>query len=440
MKTVPHWGIVGGGMLGMTLAWELAKTGHRVSLFEAAPEAGGLASAWRLGDIVWDRHYHVTLLSDAALLGLLAELDLDGEMRWNKTHTGFYHKGNLYPFSGVMDFVRFPLLSPFEKLRFGTAVYRASRLRTPASIEELTVEEWLTQISGTPVFQKLWRPLLRAKLGDDYQSTSASFMWATIQRMYAARRAGLRAELFGYLPGGYARLLDTFVCALRRKGVCFHLNARVQEVVPGPGGSAEIRFGNAAVEHFDRVVITVPAPLAAALCPSLTRCELDRLRAIEYQGVICTSLLLNRESLSRFYITNIVDGSIPLTGVIEMSSLVDQQFFRGRALIYLPRYVRPDDPAFRQSDEQIEAEAFTALRRMHPSLSEEEVVACRVSRARYVFARPTPGSSSHMPPIDTSLPRIHILNSAHITCGTLNVNETVQLAQHHARRLYALAS
>jgi len=56
MKLVANWGIVGGGMLGMTLAWELAKAGHRVSLFEASREAGGLASAWRLGDIIWDRH------------------------------------------------------------------------------------------------------------------------------------------------------------------------------------------------------------------------------------------------------------------------------------------------------------------------------------------------------------------------------------------------
>lgn len=423
----------------MTLAWELAKAGNRVSLFEAGSQAGGLASAWHLGDIVWDRHYHVTLLSDSALRGVLGELGLDRDMRWTQARTGFYDGGSLYPFSGAADFVRFPLLSPLEKLRFGAGIYYASRIQSPASIEGLTVEEWLTRIFGKQVFRKLWRPLLLSKLGDDYRSTSASFIWATIRRLYAARRAGLRAELFGYLPGGYARLLETFVCALRRKGVCFHTDAAVQAVGSSPDGAPEIHFANGTVAHFDRVALTIPAPLAASLCPGLTHSEIELLRGVEYEGVICTSLLLRRP-LSEFYITNIVDGSIPLTGVIEMSNLVDREMFGGRSLVYLPRYLRPDDPTFRQSDEQIEREGLAALRRMHPSLGEEDVLASRVSRARFVFARPTPGSSSRMPPIDTSLPGIHVLNSAHITCGTLNVNETVQLAQYHARRFHALAA
>ena len=46
-----HWGIVGGGMLGMTLALRLAQQGKRVTLIEAALQVGGLASAWQLGDV-----------------------------------------------------------------------------------------------------------------------------------------------------------------------------------------------------------------------------------------------------------------------------------------------------------------------------------------------------------------------------------------------------
>ena len=42
------WGIVGGGMLGMTLALRLAQRGCRVTLLEAADHLGGLADAWQL--------------------------------------------------------------------------------------------------------------------------------------------------------------------------------------------------------------------------------------------------------------------------------------------------------------------------------------------------------------------------------------------------------
>ena len=63
--------IVGGGLLGLTLALRLAQRGYRVTLLEAADHVGGLADAWQLGDVTWDRHYHVTLLSDSHLRGIL---------------------------------------------------------------------------------------------------------------------------------------------------------------------------------------------------------------------------------------------------------------------------------------------------------------------------------------------------------------------------------
>src|SRR5438045_9299574 len=77
-----HVGIVGGGLLGLTLALRLAQRGKRVTILEAADHVGGLADAWQIGDIKWDRHYHVTLLSDRHLRGILKELGLDEQMCW----------------------------------------------------------------------------------------------------------------------------------------------------------------------------------------------------------------------------------------------------------------------------------------------------------------------------------------------------------------------
>ena len=57
--------IVGSGFLGMTLALRLAESGANVTLFEGSDQIGGLASAWEIGDVVWDKHYHVTLASDS---------------------------------------------------------------------------------------------------------------------------------------------------------------------------------------------------------------------------------------------------------------------------------------------------------------------------------------------------------------------------------------
>lgn len=232
-------------------------------------------------------------------------------------------------------------------------------------------------------------------------------------------------------------MLPVLADALQRAGVRLTLNAPAREVTAVPDG-VEVRFQDRTTRRFDRVVLTTPAPLAAALCPQLHPVEADSLKSVEYLGIVCVSLLLRRP-LSEFYITNIADETIPLTGIIEMSALVDRQMFGGRSLVYLPRYLPPDDPMFGLSDEQTESQFLAALRRIHPSLDDKDIVACRISRARHVFPRPVAGRTAGTPPIDTGIPGVHVLNSAHIRYGTLNVNETVQLAQSQARRLHEFA-
>lgn len=432
----PRYGVVGGGLLGMTVAHTLAKLGSDVTLFEGAPSCGGLASAWQIGDLVWDRHYHVTLLSDQALRSLLTELQLDAHMRWKKTSTAFFTAGKFFPFSSTIDFARFPILSWPEKVRLGYTIARASRLKDWKSIEDLSVEQWLTRLSGRGVFQKIWKPLLLAKLGQDYESTSATFLWATIQRLYAARRTGLKEELFGYLPGGYARMLGTFEESLRARGVDILLNTKVQTIEQSDDGLV-VSTPDGTQRTFSKVIVTTPAPVAPALCPGLTATERTQLSQVQYLGIICASVLL-RKKLSHYYVTNILDSEIPFTGLIEMSALVDAADLKQHGLLYIPRYLPPQHPDFQKTDEELKTVLLENLKRMHPELKDEDILAIRVSRVKHVFPLPTLGYSRKVPPIDTSIQGLHIVNSAHILNGTLNANETVTLATREALRIHAL--
>jgi len=67
------------------------------------------------------------------------------------------------------------------------------------------------------------------------------------------------------------------------------------------------------------------------------------------------------------------------------------------------------------------------LRRMYPSLSDQDVLAFRVSRVRRVFAVPTLGYSARMPGLSTSVPGLHLVGSAQLPFATLNVNDTLSL-------------
>ncbi len=68
-----------------------------------------MASAWKLGDVTWDRHYHVTLLSDTRLRALLDEIGLEKEMKWVETKTGFFSGGKINPLIGACGVSAFPM-------------------------------------------------------------------------------------------------------------------------------------------------------------------------------------------------------------------------------------------------------------------------------------------------------------------------------------------
>jgi len=421
---VSRIGIVGGGMLGMTLGWNLVKAGHSVTIFEGAPRCGGLAGPWELGDVVWDRHYHVTLASDLAVIDLLRELDLESELRWTRPGTGFFVDGKLHPFSGALDYLRFPALNPVQKLRLGATIMHASRITDWRPLEKLTAVEWLTRLSGRGTVERIWLPLLRAKLGPYAERASAAFIWAIIARMYAAR-GGPQREQFGYVSGGYDKTLRRFEERLAARGVETRTSCRVERVEAVENGVGVV--AGSQMEVFDHVVVTLAAPLAPRIIPGLTESERALCAGVEYQGIICASVLCD-DPLTSYYITNIADASVPYTAVIEMTALIDRAELAGHSLIYLPKYVASNDPAFSRDDAAIEETFLSALERMHPRFERSGVRAFRISRVPYVFPVPTIGYSDRLPPVRTSIPGLFMASSANIVNGTLNVNETVKLA------------
>lgn len=420
--------IIGGGILGMTIAHKLSQKGKDVTIFEAAANAGGLTTSHQLNGISWDRFYHVILLSDNFLRSLLSELNLDKEIQWTETKTGFYTDGKLYSMSNTLEFLRFPPLSIIDKIRLGFTIFYASKVTNWKKLENISVEDWLINFSGKKTFDKIWLPLLKAKLGDSYKKTSAAFIWATIQRMYAARKSGLKKEMFGYVNGGYEKILTTFYEKLKNENVNIKTNHIAKLINKSGCGKINIEFKNSSAYEFDKAILTIPASYASQICTDLPENEKQKLNEIQYLGVICASFLLRKE-LSGFYVTNITDSEVPFTGIIEMSALVKKEQFNGNTLVYLPKYLLPNDTMFKMNEEEIKKLFFNSLKKIYPNLEEDDILDFKLAKAKYVFALSTLNYSDHLAPMKTSIPGLFIVNSSHIVNGTLNVNESIQLAE-----------
>ena len=420
--------IVGGGMLGLTLAMRMAKQGHDVTLIEAAPTLGGLAGVWNIGDVVFDKHYHVTLLSDSRTRGLVEEIGLEDDLRWIETKTGFYTDDTLYSMSDTKEFLNFPPLKMIEKLRLGATIFYASKIKNWKRLEHTKVADWLIRWSGKGTFEKIWQPLLKAKLGESYKKTSASFIWACISRMYKARRTGLKKEMFGYVTGGYSKIINRLADVLDELEVDVRTDSPISQVTKDDDGRFTISYNDKPAERFDKVIMTTPNSILSRVCTDLSQDERDRFDKVEYLGIVCASVLL-KKPLSPYYVTNITDDWVPMTAVIEMTTIVDPAELNGQSLVFLPKYVPAEHELFEKSDEEIQESFLSALDRMYPEFTRDDVVDFKISRVKTVMAIPTLGYSKLLPPMKSSVDGLYIVNSSYILKGNLNVNETITIAE-----------
>ena len=422
------YGIIGGGIMGMTLALRLAQKGYKVTILESSPELGGLTGTLDMNGIEWDRFYHVILMSDLNTREIIKEIGLENEVKWVETRTGFFSEGKLYSMSNTFEFLKFPPINLIDKFRLGLTIIIASLIKDWKRMEGIPVEKWLKRWSGKRVFDKIWLPLLKAKLGDYYKETSASFIWTTIQRMYAARRTGLKKEMFGYVSGGYAKINIAFEGKLKSLGVTIVVNTHVRQLSRIKPDKIVIETDSVDNYQFDEVISTLPSDISVQIAPSLSKDEIESHKAIKYLGVVCPSVLLKRP-ISGYYVTNITDTWTPFTGIIEMTALVDPVELGNLNLVYLPKYVEPGSELFLKNSDELRKYFLEPLFKMYPEFSDNDVVQWNVAKAGRVFALPTLHYSEKLPSVITSIEGYYIINSAQILNGTLNVNETIQVAE-----------
>jgi len=449
--------VIGGGILGLTLALRLRKLGHDVTLIEAAQQLGGLAGPQDYGPFVWDRFYHCILPQDSNTLGLIGELGLSSELRWRTTGTGYHAKGRFHSMSSNADFLRFPLLTLFDKLRMGAAIVYATRFADPFQLYSITAREWLTRICGRRNYEVFWQPLLKAKLGTHHDQVAAVFIWATLKRLFGARKGTANKEKLGYVSGGYARILRRLEEELTRQGAAVLTGTPVTGVrkarLPGGTEGCVVTLappGQAPGElEVDQVFFTAPTHKAREVVSPELQPQVDGLEARypaarAYLGVACCVLAL-RKPLTPYYVLNIGDPSVELTGLIEMTNLIDPaQETSGLSLVYLPRYMDSEDRLLGAPDSELYPSFFDrGLKRLFPGFCDDQIVYRGIHRARLVQPLPLAGappaaSTEALQALGEAAPRLErpfqVLSTFMLRCATLNNNEVIGLVDAFVRR------
>lgn len=429
--------IVGGGIMGLALGYDLLKRGVGVRIWERATELGGLMGRIRfpeLSDVKVDRYYHAILNSDRTLIGLIDELGLTDELHAVTTKMGFYHNGDMFPMSSPLDFMRFPPLSMIDRARLATTILAARRVKNWRELEQIPVIDWLTRLGGKGTVEHIWKPLLRAKFDTSFDNVPATYIWSRLVRMTDTRDKSTAKEQMCFLTGGYIMLIQALAREITRLGGEIHLGTSIQKVCVEDNRVTGLQLADGRVAS-DGVILTLQTPIACRLLPSEAAATAERWSALEeYLGIVCM-LLVMRRSLIPYYTLNITDASIPFTGVIETTNLIDRQYTDDYHLVYLPKYVTPGSVFAQMDDETLRQKFMGYLRKMFPDLQDNDIAAIRIGRERYVEPLHPLGQTDAIPPIAADTAGLYLVNNSQIYPQLTNGEAVITYAYRAAEEV-----
>ena len=376
-------GIVGGGILGITLGYLLTEVGVQVEIFEASPVLGGLAGPITLPDgVKIDRFYHAILSSDSNLMELCQGLGIDDQLRFRETQMGFYHHGKIHSMNNVIDFLRFPVIGWVDRFRLGLTILKAQSIRDWEQLESESVESWLIRWGGRSAYENIWRPMLKAKFDGEFDELPATYIWSRLVRMKSTRAGAQQKEMAGHLIGGYQTLLDAMAARIERAGGVIRLKTPVEEIMIHDDTAWGVRIGGEALP-FDVIVATQQTPIFLRLIPNADLEYRHELERIEYLGIVALMLVLDRP-LSPFWTMYLTDDSAPFTGIIETTSYIDPFYVGGHHLVYLPKYISQGSDWFTLDDEVLRQRWIGYLQEMFPSFRNEWIRYSLIHRERFV--------------------------------------------------------
>jgi protoporphyrinogen/coproporphyrinogen III oxidase len=310
----PRVVVIGAGLAGLTAAEALVDSpaAPHVTVIESAQRAGGVLGTVRHDGWLVERSADCFLAARPEGLDLVRRLGLDGELVGvdpRARRALVWHAGRTVPAPAgfrlmapgrVGGILRTPLLSPAGRLR--VLAERFMPAHPPAADESL--EHFAVRRLGREAFERLVQPLAAGIWTADPARLSMAAacpeffamerecgsLWAGERARLAAQAgipeaAGARYGQFVTLVSGMETLVTRLVDHLRGRGVCFTTGAVTAVArdatgwrVDGPGLAA------------DAVVVTAPAPAAAALVRALDPALASDLGGIEYAGSCIVSL------------------------------------------------------------------------------------------------------------------------------------------------------
>ncbi len=413
-------GIVGGGIAGLTAAYQLSRSGLSVILWEAEQELGGLAASFYFDDQPLERFYHHIFESDKDIIALIDEVGLESQLIFSRAKSAIFWKDKLHPFSKPTDLLKFQPLSLWQRTISGFNLWYLKN--TPwRKLDHLSASVWLKKYLGKKPYEILFEPLLEGKFGHYANQIDLGWFWSRLAR----------SENLGYLRGGFDSLIEKLSTLIEKEQGQIKLGEKVEAITPKSDKfQIDTNLGN---YQCRQVLSTVALPIFNNLIDNhLEKSYRHKYYQKQYFGTICLILNLKRQLTPHYWI-NINDQDCPFIVIVEHTSWQPKYRYRHQNIIYLNRYCPNDDKFYKMRKEGLVAAALPWLKKMNPDFSAEWI------KESYVFwepfAQPIVDVNYHqtIPDIKTPIKNLFLASMAQIYPYDRGLNYAVKQAKEAAK-------
>jgi len=428
-------GIIGGGVGGLGAAYELAKLGHRVAVYERAPFLGGLAAPFEIGGGRLERFYHHLFLSDRTIIGLLNELGLGEHLIWEESKVGYFYQGRIYSLSTPMDLLRFTPVGLIDRIRMGLVSLYLRRTKNWQKWEGTTAAEFMRKWAGKRNYEVIWEPMLKGKFTTYYDQVAMPWLWSKFATRVTSRDRSLKEKL-GYIQGSWGVLIDEMERRIREMGGEVHTGTTVKRITTAGGRVSGLVIEGAGQQEeqveFDLVIATVPS-FALPRLVDLPEEYVAKLQGVEYEGAIAVIWVL-KQSLSPIYWLNVADEDIPFLLLLEQTNLVPPSEYGGKHIVYTANYVTREDKRWRMEADEIVREYLPHLKKINPDFQESWVEEYYLHKEPAAQPIVTVNYREKMPSVKTPIRGLWLAAMSQVYPEDRGTNYSLRLAMEVARR------
>ncbi len=420
--------IIGAGPAGLAAAYDLTRAQHQVTIFEGAPQVGGLAAGFKAPHWEWtlEKFYHHWFASDAAMLGLIKELRWTDQVVFPRPYTVLYHEGQFYPSDSIGTALKFflrhyPLI---DVLRFGLVGVYLKLTPWWQPLERVTAAEWMRRWAGARIYEAVWKPMLVGKFGEENLNVvNMAWLWARIKA---------RTTRLGTFVGGFQAFMDKFADLVRQQGADIQLSCAVTGIKKTPDGSLTVETA-AGTSVFDAVISTSSPALTARLASDLPDAYAAQLRALKSMGAVVLIMTLKHQ-LTKFYWHNLPkEAGFPFLAMVEHTNFIGPEHYGGDHIIYCGDYLNPDHEYFRLSKEELLERFLPSLQRFNPQFDRGWVKESWLWRTPYAQPVPPVNHSRNIPAIRTPVKGLYFASMSQVYPWDRGTNFAVEIGRRVAK-------